>query len=80
MPENRQIPPEQRAKISEATRAAMADPAVRKRISDRTKAGMRAAEAAAVKELKGLQRAWRAAGPAARRRFLADLLSIGGLP
>lgn len=55
--------------ISARTKAAMASPEVRKRISERTKLGM-AARAQWAPELHALEKAWREAGPTARRRFL----------
>jgi hypothetical protein len=63
----------QRAKISEDTKARMADPAVRQRIQD----GMRAASGEAI-ELQTLRAAWRTARPAARKRFLVELTSADG--
>lgn len=56
-----------RAEISEATKARMADPAVRQRIRD----GMRRASGEAA-ELQSIDEAWRAARPSARLRFLAQ--------
>jgi len=58
----------ERARISEQTKARMADPAVRQRIQ----AGMRAASGEAV-ELRMLKAAWSSGRPAARKRFLTDL-------
>lgn len=52
----------------------MADPEVRKRISDRTKEGMLAA-AGMLPELAALRSAWRAARPAVRKRFLSELMA-----
>jgi hypothetical protein len=66
--------PEQRQRISIATREAMSAPEVRRRISEATKRGM-AARAAWAPELRALRAAWRSAGPAARRRFLDELLT-----
>jgi hypothetical protein len=63
--------PEQRARISAATKAAMADPAVRQRIHD----GMRRASAVSLLELKSLRAAWLSAGASARKRFLDEILS-----
>jgi hypothetical protein len=60
----------ERARISEQTKARMADPAVREKIQ----AGMRAASGEAV-EVQMLNAAWRSARPAARKRFLAELTS-----
>ena len=62
--------------ISARTKAAMAAPEVRKRISERTKLGM-AAKARWAPEFRELDKAWRAAGPIARHKFLDRL--IGGL-
>lgn len=61
--------PAERQKVSEATKARMADPAVRERI----RAGMRAGTGEA-DELRMLRLAWRAARPAARKRFIDELL------
>ncbi|MBI5260882.1 MAG: hypothetical protein HY852_03570 [Bradyrhizobium sp.] len=62
--------PEERAKISEATKARMADPAVRQRIRD----GMQAASGEA-NELRALRAAWRDVRPAVRKRFLNEILA-----
>lgn len=59
--------PEQRERVSAATRAAMADPMVRAKISARTIAGMHAATSI---EWRRLEAAWTNAGPDVRRRFL----------
>lgn len=66
-----------RAKISAATRAAMADPEVRRRISERSRAGMAAADTRKrehVEHLRNLWSAW-AATTATRREFLTDILA-----
>lgn len=60
--------PAKRAEISKATKARMADPAVRQRIKD----GMREASGQ-MDELRMLRVAWRAACPAVRVRFLTEL-------
>jgi hypothetical protein len=52
----------------------MADPAVRLRISERTKQGMRAA-AEWMPELRRLRDAWHGARSDVRRRFLAEVLA-----
>ena len=58
----------ERAKIGEATKARMADPAVRQRIKD----GMRRASGETL-ELRVLLQAWCAARPIVRSRFLNQL-------
>jgi hypothetical protein len=63
----------ERAKISQETKARMADPAVRRRIQD----GMRAASGEAI-ELQTMLAAWRAARPAARKRFMAEVTNADG--
>ncbi len=59
--------------ISARTKAAMARPEVRRRISERTKLGM-AARATWGPELAALRCAWAGARPAARKRFLDEIL------
>lgn len=66
--------PEQRQRISTRTRDAMSAPEVRRRISEATKRGM-AARAAWAPELRALRAAWLSTGPAARRRFLDELIA-----
>ncbi|ULO22974.1 hypothetical protein [Methylocystis sp. SB2] len=66
---------ERRELISARTKAAMASPEVRKRISERTKLGM-AARAQWAPELHALEKAWRDAGPLARRRFFERMLCL----
>lgn len=61
--------PAERAKINEATKARMADPAVWQRIRE----GMLKASASAA-ELRTLRAVWRATPPTVRARFLAELL------
>lgn len=68
------LSPEHRARISVATRAAMASPEVRKRISQRTKEGM-AAASGAMDEARLLRTAWRTARPSVRKRFLEKLFA-----
>jgi len=63
---------ERRQLISARTKAAMASPEVRKRISERTKLGM-AARSQWAPEFHALEKAWRDAGPRARRRFLEEI-------
>jgi hypothetical protein len=65
-----------RARIAEGTRAAMASPEVRRRISERTREGMLAASELQHSELHGLRTAWRAARPVARQRWLAELFAL----
>lgn len=72
----RSLDAQARELISRRTREAMADPDVRKRISEATKSAMRE-RAKWFPELCALQSAWRAAGPEARRRFLEEI--IGGV-
>lgn len=70
----RKFTDESRRALSQKVRASMADPEVRKRISDRTKEGMLAA-AGMLPELAALRSAWRAARPAVRKRFLSELMA-----
>lgn len=65
---------ERRQLISKRTRAAMAAPEVRKKISDGTKLGM-AARKEWAPELHAIKTAWRDAGPIARRRFLDEIFA-----
>jgi hypothetical protein len=67
----RRYSPEARQRIADATRAAMASPAVRRKISERTKVGM----AALLPEVARLRAAWREARPGAQRAFLNELLA-----
>jgi hypothetical protein len=66
---SRSLSPEQRARISTATKAAMDNPEVRERI----RTGMRAASGE-LPEMLALDAAWSAARPAVRKRFLGDVL------
>jgi hypothetical protein len=69
--------PEQRERISVATRAAMADPALREKISQRTTEGIRRAARELEPELTQLNIAWSSARPAVRKRFLHEkILSV----
>lgn len=61
-----------RDEIGRRTREAMADPAIRARISEATKAGMRR-RADWFPGLCALEAAWRSAPPEARRRFLSEI-------
>lgn len=61
---------DKRAAVSAATKARMADPAVRQRIKD----GMQVA-AAQVEELRALRALWRATSSPTRVRFITELLS-----
>jgi hypothetical protein len=63
-----------RALISARTRQAMAAPAVRQRISERTKAGM-AAVSGSASERAALAFAWRLARPSVRRAFVEGLFT-----
>lgn len=65
---------EKRARFSAETKARMKDPAVRARISERTKSGMLAASGQ-LAELRLLRDAWQCARPAARTRFLNEILA-----
>lgn len=58
--------------ISLRTKAAMASPEVRKKISERTKLGM-AARATWEPELSALRSAWTDARPSVRKRFLDEI-------
>ena len=62
--------PARRAEISEATKIRMADPAVRQRIKD----GMAEASGEAA-EIHLMRAAWKAARPAVRARFIAELFA-----
>jgi hypothetical protein len=66
--------PEQRARIAEATKAAMADPAVREKVSRRTIEGLRNAASQLEPEWQQLRQAWGIARPAVRKRFLDEVL------
>jgi hypothetical protein len=63
--------PEARQRIADATRAAMASPAVRRKISERTKVGM----GVLLPEIARLRDAWRGARPGARRAFICEVLA-----
>jgi hypothetical protein len=70
--------PEARKAHGELTKARMASLAVRQKISERTKAGMRAADpqiAATRAELSNLCAAWDEASSEARQKFLLTVLS-----
>ncbi len=67
---------ESRARIAAATKTAMADPAVRQRISVATKAGMWRANCVS-DQVEALQIAWNSAGEQARQEFLRRIL-MGG--
>lgn len=62
--------PDVRQKISERTRAAMADPAVRQRIRE----GMRKAYASDG-DLAQLKATWKAASPSVREAFLSEIMA-----
>jgi hypothetical protein len=66
--------PEMRAAMSAKMRVIMNDPAVRRRISEGTKAGMLAA-ADELPELILLRNAWGRCRPSVRKRFIEELLS-----
>ncbi|WP_024575933.1 MULTISPECIES: hypothetical protein [unclassified Afipia] len=68
--------PEQRARISEMTKARMANPEVRERISRRTKEA-KAAAAAELPEWLMLRMAWTNARPGVRKRFLDEIVWAG---
>ncbi len=65
--------PERRAEISAATKARMADPAIRAKISRRTKDGLLAAQNGLF-EIRDLRTAWKRARPEIRKRFLSETL------
>jgi aspartyl/asparaginyl beta-hydroxylase (cupin superfamily) len=75
MKARQQHSPEACRRIAERTRAAMASPAVRQKIYDATKLGMKAMRTAVFPELTRLREAWRDARPSARRAFLNELLA-----
>jgi hypothetical protein len=64
--------PEQRARIAAGTKAAMANPEVRARISERTKLGILAASPQR-RELVALSTAWSEARPGVRSRFIKEV-------
>jgi hypothetical protein len=67
--------PEIRAAMSAKMRLIMNDPAVRQRVSEGTKAGMRAAAEEELPELMQLQAAWAGSRPSVRKRFIDELLA-----
>jgi hypothetical protein len=67
--------PQMRAAMSAKMRVVMNDPAVRRRISSGTKAGMRAAAEGELPELMQLRAAWAGCRPSVRRRFIDELLA-----
>lgn len=68
------LSPEQRARVSAATKLAMAAPEVRAKISARTKEGMAAAAANGREHLADLRAAWQSASPSTRKQFLSAIL------
>jgi hypothetical protein len=68
--------PQMRAAMSAKMRVVMNDPAVRRRVSDGTKAGMRAAAEEELPELILLRTAWALSRPPVRKRFIDALLSV----
>jgi predicted RNase H-like nuclease (RuvC/YqgF family) len=72
--------PDALARIGSRTKAAMADPAVRQRISEQTKAGMRRKAQLRSTDMRHLRDAWNEAPAAVRRAFLTELLAmaVGG--
>jgi len=66
---------EERARISTETKARMANPAVRALISERTKAGMLAANGQ-LGELRLLRAAWQSVAPDTRIRFLNEVFAL----
>jgi hypothetical protein len=64
--------PEARKAHGELTKSKMDDPAVRQRISERTKAGMSAADPTPA-EFAKLCEVWREVSPKARQKFLLKL-------
>jgi hypothetical protein len=74
----KQWTPEERKVQGELTKARMADPTVRQKISERTRAGMRAADlqiAGTAAEVSKLCTAWDEASSEARQKFLLMVLS-----
>ena len=67
--------PQMRAAMSAKMRVVMNDPAVRRRISNGTKASMRAAAEEELPELTLLRTAWGRSRPSVRKRFIDELLS-----
>jgi hypothetical protein len=65
--------PEARKAHGELTKSKMSDPAVRRRISERTKAGLRAAADPTPVEIAKLCEVWREVSPKARQKFLLRL-------
>jgi len=68
-------PPQKRRAHSELTKARMADPAVRLRISKNTAAGMRRASKLHA-ELLVLRHAWESASADARREFILQVFAV----
>jgi hypothetical protein len=66
--------PEKRAAHSERIRVLMNEPAMRRKISERTKEGMKKAPGTSP-ELQMLRGAWAIAQPSTRRRFLDEIFS-----
>ena len=66
--------PEMRAAMSAKMRVIMNDPAVRHRVSEGTKAGMRAA-AEELPEFILLRTAWANSRPSVRKRFIDELFA-----
>jgi hypothetical protein len=64
---------ERRAAISAATKEKMADPAIRAKISRRTKDGILSAQGG-LYELRDLRTAWKRAQPHIRRRFFSEVI------
>jgi hypothetical protein len=67
--------PEARKAHGELTKSKMNDPAVRQRISERTKAGMRANDPTPA-EVAKLCEVWREVSPKARQKFLLKILLV----
>jgi hypothetical protein len=65
--------PEKRAAHSLRIRVLMNEPAMRRKISERTKEGMQ--KAPGTPELQMLRAAWAVAQPSTRKRFLDEILS-----
>jgi hypothetical protein len=64
-----------RSLISANVRRAMADPAVRQLVSERTKVGMAQRKARIAAEVQLLRELWSSSSATARRQFFGELLS-----
>ena len=64
-----------RAKIADETRRRMADPAIRRLISERTKVGMERKALQLIADLGALREAWARSSAAAQRQFVCELIA-----